>query len=128
MTMAQSIAVINDDRTFLSLMCELLASEGYEPYAIPEASEAFHQLRAAIPDAIILDIRLGNPTGWQVLELIKLDPNLAHIPVIICSADVRSLVERHDLLRKHGCRELAVPFTLDELLSMLREELQSRSH
>jgi CheY-like chemotaxis protein len=128
MTMAQSIAIINDDTTFLALMCELLESEGYEPYAIQETSAAFHQLREAIPDAILLDIRLGNPAGWQVLELIKLDPALAQIPVIICSSDVRALEDRHDLLRKHGCRELAEPFTFDELLSMLREELESRSH
>ncbi|HVA88538.1 MAG TPA: response regulator, partial [Chloroflexota bacterium] len=78
------------------------------------------------PDAIVLDLRMEKPdTGWQLLELLRLDPDLATVPVILCSADVTRLHERQQALAAHNCRVLDKPFHLDELLGVLREILPS---
>jgi CheY-like chemotaxis protein len=120
--MAKRIAVVNDDTAFLGLMCELLGDEGYEAYTIREAGNAYEQIKKTEPDAIVLDIRIEHPEGgWTVLELLKLDPALTHIPVIVCSADSRALEAGEERLEQHGCRVLPKPFNLDELLSLLLE-------
>src|SRR5947209_14171311 len=123
--MSKKIAVVNDDTTFLTLMCDLLSFEGFEAYTVVEAGSAYKKLKETLPDAIILDIRFGQEqeSGWHVLELIKLDPALEPLPVIVCSADVRAIEERVALLERHGCQVLQKPFTLEELLSMLRSVL-----
>lgn len=124
--MAQRIAVINDDTVFLGLLHDLLTEEGYEVHLIKEANSAYQTARDLAPDAIVLDIRMENPaSGWQLLELLKLDPTLANTPVIVCSADLAALQERSTHLQRKGCQVLAKPFDLDDLLTMLRQVLKT---
>ena len=119
--MGQIIAAINDDTVFLDLLYELLTEEGYEVHVLKEANSAFERVRELKPDAIILDIRMDHPVaGWQVLELIKLEPALTNIPIVICSADLIALQERATHLQSKGCEILAKPFDLDDLLGVLR--------
>ena len=122
--MGQKIAAINDDTVFLDLLNELLTEEGYEVHVLREANSAFERVRELKPDAIILDIRMDHPvTGWQVLELIKLEPTLTDIPIIICSADLIALQERATHLQSNGCEIRAKPFDRDDLLGVLRRIL-----
>jgi DNA-binding response OmpR family regulator len=119
--MGQKIAAINDDTVFLDLLFELLTEEGYEVHVLKEANSAFERVRELKPDAIILDIRMDHPvSGWQVLELIKLEPALTSVPIVICSADLIALQERATHLQSKGCEILAKPFDLDDLLGVLR--------
>lgn len=123
--MGQKIAAINDDTVFLDLLHELLSEEGYEVHLFKEANNAYERVRELKPDGIILDIRMDHPvTGWQVLELIKLDPALTNIPVVICSADLIALQERAVQLQSKGCEILPKPFDLDDLLGVLRRVVQ----
>ena len=124
--MDQKIAAINDDTVFLDLLYELLTEEGYEVHVLKEANSAFERVRELKPDAIILDIRMDHPvSGWQVLELIKLEPALTNIPIVICSADLIALQERATHLQSKGCEILAKPFDLDDLLGVLRRIMPS---
>ncbi len=123
-SMACSIAVVNDDTSFLQLMEDLLTDEGYNVRRFYEASMAYEGVRAQDPDVIILDIRMDHPeSGWQLLELFTLDPALTAKPVIVCSADNRALEQRATYLRTKGCEVLPKPFDLDDLLSLLRRVL-----
>src|SRR5690348_2587139 len=109
--MAKRIAVVNDDTIFLQLMHELLTEEGYESQLCKEGASAYQQVRAFNPDAIVLDIRMEQPhTGWQVLELFKLDPVLTATPIIVCSADPLQLQDRALYLQGKGCLILPKPF------------------
>lgn len=118
--MAKRIAVINDDTAFLELMSTLLSEEGYEAHIFRESKSAYQEARELGPDAIILDIRMESPaTGWQMLELFKLDPVLARVPIIVCSADITALQERAVHLQSKGCDLLPKPFDLDDLLNVL---------
>ena len=119
--MAKRVAVINDDTSFLDLMHTLLSEEGYETHIFRESSTAHHGVRAIEPDAIILDIRMDSPTtGWEVLELFKLDRVLTKVPTIVCSADLVALQERAVHLQSKGCEILPKPFDLDDLLNVLQ--------
>ena len=123
--MARSlIAVVNDDAPFLELMEQLLEEEGYRILPINEGEQAYQKIKRQRPELVILDIRLGTPdTGWLVLETLRLDPTLRNIPVIICSADLRALLEREEYLRQMGCECLPKPFDLDQLLTKMEKIL-----
>lgn len=116
-----TIAVVNDDTAFLNLMHELLTDEGYETIIWIESEKAYDMIRRVKPDLVILDIRMGHPeAGWALLDLIRLDPDTAGIPVIISSADSRFLREKAELLREKGCEILEKPFNLEDLLTKVR--------
>jgi CheY-like chemotaxis protein len=118
--MAARIAVVNDDTDFLELMRDLLDLEGYDTRTHKVALNAYASLKAENPDLIILDIRMETPeAGWQLLELLRLDPSTVHIPVIVCSADAPFLRSKEAHLLERGCRTLEKPFNLDELLTVV---------
>lgn len=126
--MATRIDVVNDDTEFLALMRDLLAGDGYDVRTHRVAAHAYAALKADRPDLIILDIRMETPeAGWQVLELLRLDPATTAIPVIVCSADAPFLRAKEVHLRARGCRTLEKPFTLDELLTMVAEALSEQT-
>lgn len=118
------IFVINDDTAFLQLMHELLSDEGYETSIFRETTAIHATLRQEQPNLVIIDIRMEQPsTGWQVLEMLQLDPVTHDIPVIVCSADVADLRAKESLLKRSGYASLEKPFNLDDLLTLVRDKI-----
>lgn len=112
------IMVVNDDTTFLSLMQTLLREEGYEVSLQIEGDSAYPRIREVRPDLVILDIRMEHPeTGWEVLNLLRLDPETTDLPVVVCSADSQFLREKAAHLREKNCDILEKPFDLPDLLN-----------
>ncbi len=115
------IAVVNDDTLFLELMHDLLTQEGYRAAIWKEGDTAFEMIKEHEPQLVILDIRMEHPdTGWMILELIRLNPATARIPVIICSADTQRIREKEAYLREEWCDVLEKPFILEDLLRKVR--------
>src|SRR5690242_12118645 len=94
------LVVIDDDLTFLDLMRELLeVSEGYEVDTYTQWRDAHTFVRARAPDLVLLDLVIqGEEHGWQVLDELSADPATRAIPVIVCSAAIRSLQDHETLL------------------------------
>ena len=122
------IAVVNDDPAFLELMHELLTDESYTTVLLHEGSSAYDMIRKQHPDLVILDLRLEHPeAGWKTLQLLRLDPETTGIPVILCSADTRSLREKEDWLKERDIKVLEKPFNLDDMLKMVKDATGSPS-
>src|SRR4051794_14536584 len=119
------IAVINDDTTYLQLMYELLAQmEGYEVTLCKAWDDAYGSVKRAMPDLVLLDIEMdGEERGWLILQLLTLDPATRPIPVIVCSAAIRSLHDHEALLQQYGVEVLAKPFDLAALLRKIEHTL-----
>ncbi len=119
-----TIAVVNDDTLFLELMHDLLTSEGYPTAIWKEGDTAYEMIKEHRPMLVILDIRMERPdAGWMVLELLRLDPETATIPVIICSADTQRIREKAAYLHEKGCDTLEKPFLLEDLLAKVRAHI-----
>ena len=110
------LAVVNDDRTFIGLVSELLAERGWECIRLHEGNAAFETIKREQPDLVILDIRMEQPdTGWRVLNLLMLDPETRSIPVIMCSADWNELRAKEEWMNERGVGVLPRPFDIDDL-------------
>jgi CheY-like chemotaxis protein len=119
------IALINDDTVFLTLMHDLLEeAEGYKVMYCKESDGAYQFAKEHRPELVILDIRMGGEeAGWNILELLTLDPETRPIPVIVCSAAIRQLQDNAALLQLYGVEVLPKPFDLDALLEKVRAAL-----
>ena len=123
-----TIAVVNDDTTFLDLMGFLIDERGWKSLILREAGPAFAQLKEAMPNVIIVDIRMDNPdAGWAVMELLTLDPATRHIPLIVCSAAMFDLRSKEDWLNAHGIDVLPKPFDIDDLYRCLDRALDQHT-
>jgi two-component system response regulator len=72
------------------------------------------------PDLILLDLNLPKYDGRQVLERIKSDPELAHIPVVVLTTSAAE----EDILRSyklHANAYVTKPVDLDQFIAAVRQ-------
>jgi CheY-like chemotaxis protein len=121
------LVVINDDTPFLELMEALLeGEEGYDVRVRKEWNKAYEYVKEVQPDLVILDIVMGSEErGWNILNLLTLDPETRDIPVLVCSAAVQSLRQHAPMLERHGITSLAKPFDLEQLLAAVQQMLEA---
>ena len=82
---APSILAVDDTPNNLSLLAELL-EEDYRVRVATNGAKAMELALAHPPDLILLDIMMPGLNGYQVLERIRAEASLRHIPVIMISA------------------------------------------
>src|SRR5258708_1474521 len=83
--MMKSVLVIEDDRFLSAMIQRELTAEGYTAFQAFNGEEGLRWLKSNTADAIILDIILPTMNGFDVLQALSLDPNLARIPVLVVS-------------------------------------------
>ena len=81
----KKILLIEDDPFLSSLLGNRLKKEGFELVSAKSGNEANKLLKASNPDLVLLDIILPGKSGFEVLEEIKSDPQVAKTPVMIIS-------------------------------------------
>jgi len=118
------ILIINDTQEILDLMQELLEEEGYR-VTTSLALLDLAKVKALAPDIMIQDLLFEGTQelGWKFLTLVRLDPELARIPLILCTAAVRTVndPEMAEQLDRQGIRVVLKPFTIENLLTTLSE-------
>jgi class 3 adenylate cyclase len=80
------ILVVDDNEVNRDILVRRLVRQGYTPVGAEHGREALDRLRAESFDLVLLDILMPEMNGYQVLEEIKRDPDLRHLPVIMISA------------------------------------------
>jgi DNA-binding NtrC family response regulator len=78
------LLVVDDESSIRLLYSQELAEEGYEVVAVASAAEAVTQLEAGEFDLVVLDIKLKNESGLDLLQKIVKDRH--DMPVILCTA------------------------------------------
>ncbi len=86
--MAHRILMIDDDREMITLGRLILEREGFEVISVVGGMEGLEILNKGDQhiDLILLDIMMLGMDGWQVLQILKKNEKLAHIPVIMLTA------------------------------------------
>ncbi|MBC7234293.1 MAG: response regulator [Chloroflexi bacterium] len=86
------IVLVEDNADVIALFSRYLAKEGYQLIGVQESATALERIAEIHPNAVVLDLMMKNPDGWELLQRIKADPVLCQIPVIVCSVlDEREL-------------------------------------
>jgi two-component system alkaline phosphatase synthesis response regulator PhoP len=82
------ILVVDDDREVVRLIRAYLEQAGFEVLTAHDGEAAIHALRRERPDLLLLDLMLPGRDGWDITRLVRADPTLAHLPIIILTARV----------------------------------------
>lgn len=89
MTDKKRVLVVDDEPDVLLLCRVNLEFEGYEVATAPDGEAGLAACRDLLPDVVLLDVMMPKMDGWQVLEAIKADPDVAHVPVVMLTAKVQ---------------------------------------
>jgi adenylate cyclase len=86
--------VVDDNEVNRDLLARRLKRQGYVVGMAADGFQALEMIRAKPFDLVLLDIMMPQINGYQVLENLKMDESLRHIPVIMISAvdDIDSIV------------------------------------
>lgn len=84
----ERILVVDDDRDVVRLMRAYLEQAGYEVLVAYDGETAVHNLRREKPDLVLLDLMLPDRDGYDITRLVRRDPSLTHIPIIMLTARV----------------------------------------
>ncbi|PXX60899.1 two-component system response regulator [Nocardia tenerifensis] len=112
---------------------ELMTREAFEDNKIGNTLHVAHDGQEALdflykqgeyanaprPDLILLDLNLPRYDGRQVLERIKADPDLSHIPVVVLTTSAAE----EDILRSyklHANAYVTKPVDLDQFVAAIK--------
>jgi class 3 adenylate cyclase len=81
-----AVLVVDDDVVNRKLLVRMLEQEGHRARTAENGRDALELVRADPPDVVLLDVVMPELDGISVLETLKADPELLHVPVIMISA------------------------------------------
>jgi CheY-like chemotaxis protein len=110
-------------------MRRVLEDEQYQVSIHQDGRDAFTQVKSMQPDLLILDLKLGDMSGQDVLKQVKNDPATADLPVIVYTAAVLEADEVTRLINGDtqfykSVSLLRKPFELTALLDKVEELLE----
>lgn len=120
-----AVLLIEDDRTFQRILEGFLVKNKFQTVACSTAKEGLAAVSKQDFELVLLDYRLPDGTGMEVLEQIK--PNHPQLPVIIMTSysDIRTAVKA----MKAGAFEyITKPVNPDELLLLIKSALSKPTH
>lgn len=79
------ILIVEDNPGVSELYQRYLQGSAWRPELLANPTETLAAAQELRPAAIILDVLMPEMDGWSVLQTLRATPELAHIPVIICS-------------------------------------------
>lgn len=116
----QSVLIVDDSKTELMFLSEILKSHGLAVRTAENADEALKRMQEAKPDLILMDVVMPGQNGFQLTRSIHRTPEYAEIPIIMCTS--KSLeTDRVWGLRQGAKDYITKPVNAEELMEKIRE-------
>lgn len=116
------ILVVDDEKNIRALFRDELEEEGYTVDVAGSGREALAKVAEVTPDLIVLDVRMEDMTGLEVLA--ELRKTHADLPVIMCTA-VRRLEDDFTMWDAKVSDYITKPVDLDDLKQKIKKALGS---
>ena len=113
------ILVVDDSKTELHALTEMLVKRGYAVRTAEGGDEALRKLAEERPDLILMDVVMPGQNGFQLTRTITRDPRYADVPVIMCTSKSQETDKVWGM--RQGARDYVVkPVNPDELVQKIR--------
>src|SRR5512146_1155708 len=113
------VLLVDDELYYFKLLEKPLKDAGHTLDYAKNGKEALADISAKGAEIIIMDLRLPDTSGFEILERLRRDPRYSHVPLIVITVD-------NDLNNKLKAFELGAddyvvkPFQPEELVARLR--------
>lgn len=121
-TMA-SILIIDDESNLVRSLTFALEDEGHTVHGAGTATDGLSAAARVQPDLILLDLKLPDMSGLDVLEALKAQAAAAQVIMISAHGDTRSAVKA---VKLGAADYITKPFDLDDLSMTIRATLERR--
>jgi diguanylate cyclase (GGDEF)-like protein len=126
-TKMASILVVDDNPNNLRVLEGMLAGAGFRILPAMNGEAALRAAKMALPDVVLLDVRMPGMDGYEVCRRLKNDASTRDVPVIFISA-LQDTEDKLQAFRAGGVDYITKPFHQEEVLSRVRTHVElSRS-
>ena len=113
------ILLVDDSKTELHVLSELLLKHGYAVRTAESGEEALKRLAEEKPDLVLLDVVMPGQNGFQLTRAITRDPRFAGLPVILCTSKNQETDRVWGM--RQGARDYVVkPVQAQELIAKIK--------
>ncbi|ALT76127.1 MULTISPECIES: response regulator [unclassified Roseateles] len=113
------ILLVDDSKTELHVLSELLGKRGYQVRTAENGEEALKRLGEEKPDLILMDVVMPGQNGFQLTRAITRDERYAGIPVIMCTSKNQE-TDKVWGMRQGASDYVVKPVKAEELLAKIR--------
>jgi twitching motility two-component system response regulator PilH len=119
MSNIKNILLVDDSKTELHHLSELLTKRGFKVRTAESGEEAFKRLEEETPDLILMDVVMPGQNGFQLTRSITRDERYANVPVIMCTSKNQETDRVWGM--RQGARDYVVkPVQADDLLAKIK--------
>lgn len=118
----KTILAVDDDEYILDSLHLALSKEGYHTLLASNAHAAEHTVKKALPDLVVLDLKLPDSPGTDVVKMMKENSKTKNIPVIIISANIDA---KYAAVKAGADAFIEKPFDIYHLTSTVKKHIQS---
>ena len=108
-----SLLVVDDDDDIRNATRDVMERNGWDVVAVGSGAEALAYLTHVTPDLVLLDLHMDDMNGWEVITLLRSEPRLANVTVVVVTGSDAAVAPPTRVLRK--------PFKIERLLEILDE-------
>jgi len=116
------ILIVEDESNIRKFISVNLEARGYEVIDAEDAHEGLARLLDAPPAMLLLDIKLPDMSGWELLKIMANDPVWSRIPVIVITASLGRINPDYKLY-KNLRKVLVKPVSAQVLAREVKEAL-----
>ena len=113
------ILLVDDSKTELHFLSELLRRQGYSVRTAESGDEALRRLAEDRPDLVLMDVVMPGQNGFQLTRTITRDPRYAGLPVILCTSKNQE-TDRVWGMRQGAKDYLIKPVQADDLIAKIK--------
>jgi len=112
------VLLIDDEQFYFKLLGKALKEAEYELEYAKSGNEGLSKIPAFNPDMLIIDLKLPEMDGFQILERLRRDPKYSHIPVIVITGE-DELSEKLKAFELGADDYVVKPFQPEELVARM---------
>ena len=113
------ILVVDDSKTELHHLSDVLGKRGYTVRTAENGEEAMRRLAEEKPDLILMDVVMPGQNGFQLTRAITRDPRFVGVPVIMCTSKNQETDKVWGM--RQGARDYIVkPVNAEELIAKIK--------
>lgn len=121
-----SILAVDDSKTNLKLLVQILSRQGFVVRPILDGISALASTQAELPDLILLDIKMPTMDGYEVCERLKADKHTSKVPVIFITAQIE-VFDKIRAFQVGAADYVTKPIQTEELLARVNTQLKIRN-
>jgi|SRR5579863_2575454 len=118
--MSKRILIVEDEIHIANMLTETLGLEGYETVTVTQSLRFYDAVKEHAPDLVVLDMLMPYLDGKDELSILRLDPDIPSIPVIVYTAYPDARQQQAELVRLGVVEIIDKATGADKLLAAIK--------